>query len=787
MTVRITNIIASATAAMSGGGRILAEDANATAFFETHIRPAFAEHCYECHSVEGGKRKGGLLLDSRDGWAVGGDSGAALVPGDPKASLLLDAIRYEDPDLEMPPKKRLAAEVVKRFEEWIAMGAPDPREDSAVASSEESIDLEAGRQFWAFRPMRRESQPKPRDRDRVRTPIDAHVFARHDSEEIHAVGETDPYTFVRRLYFDLIGLPPSTEQIETFVADPSDTAIRTLVEELLASTHFGEKWGRHWLDLARFAESTGGGRSSLLANAWRYRNYVIGSYNDDKPYDQFIREQLAGDLIEPRNDRDRADGLIATAFLALGPKNLDLQDKEALRMNTVDEQLDTVGRAMLGMTIGCARCHDHKFDPIPTADYYALAGIFRSTQTLVLGNVSTLIKQRLPAAAERVAEVEAHGAGQKKLEKKVAAARKDKTDEGKAALKKLQDELAAWKKGAPEPLPVALSVKDHTETDDYNICVRGNVHSLGDPVRRGFLQVTLRAGEPSPTISANQSGRLELADWIASDANPLTARVYVNRVWHHLFGSGIVRSVDNFGMQGSPPSHPELLDYLATRFVDHGWSTKQLVREIVNSTVYRLASADNANAASIDPENRLLWRANSRRLSAEALRDSIRMAGGTLNLRPVQSILPESALTSVALTSMSVDVPKLVEPDVRSVYVPIFREEGRNPLFDVFDFANPSFTVGRRATSTLPTQALFMMNSPFVMTQAEKAAARLLAESGLTTAGRINRAYHRTINRPPTPEESRMIADHLQDRDEREAWTQVFHTLFACVDFRYLN
>lgn len=771
---------------------ISGQEAEKVHFFEQNIRPLLIEHCYECHSEEH-KIKGGLRLDLQKGWEIGGDSGRAIEPGQPDQSLLLEAMQFTNPDLEMPPKGKIPDHKIDLIKQWIRMGAPDPRNGELESSEENTIDLESGRQFWSFRPIKDPDIPSVQHQDWPRTPIDHFIMAGWEKEDIMPVEDASPLDLLRRVYFDLVGLPPSPEEIQSFAADPSEKHYQDIVDQLLASKGFGEKWGRHWLDLARYAESTGGGRSSVLANAWRYRNYVIESYNTDKPIDHFIREQLAGDLMDWETPEQRSNQLIATAYLAIGPKNLDLQDKEMLRMNTVDEQIDTIGRSLLGMTLGCVRCHDHKFDPIPMEDYYALAGIFRSTRTLVRDNVSRLVEQDLPVSPRTKAEYETHQKSVKEVEAAIKEAKKIKkpNTEQKALLVSLDNQLKALKKSAPAPLPKAISVNDEKDAGDYALCVRGNVHQLGDPVKRGFMQVTLPKNPTPPTIAKGQSGRLELADWVTSDNNPLTRRVYVNRVWHHLFGRGIVRSVDNFGSTGDAPSHPALLDYLATRFSNNRWSTKQLVRQIVLSRTYRLSTKDQPENRHKDPDNALRWAMKRRHLTAEAIRDSVLVASGQLQNGHIKSMLPGAASSDSALRNAKLDYEIIVQPKVRSVYIPIFREEGRNALLDVFDFANPSFTVGRRIPGVRPTQSLYLMNNEWVMDQAEFTAQRLLTDlRDTTTQEKVRHLYLRTLSRAPSDSEMRIALDYLNqatDLNQSGAWAGLVHSLFSCVDFRYMH
>ena len=761
-------------------------------FFERKVRPLLVEHCYECHSTASGKSKGGLLLDSHQGWQTGGDSGPAIVPRNPEASLLLQAIRYANPDLEMPPDGRLSKEQVKIMEDWIRAGAPDPREGTSLATAP-SMDMEQGKQFWAFQPPASPPIPAVQNRHWSKNAIDLFILSRLEESGIQPVPPAKEANLIRRLYFDLIGLPPTPEQLQEAQNLPAEIRMTVLTDRLLASKHFGETWGRHWLDLARYSESTGGGRSALLPNAWRYRNYVIDAFNNDKPFDQFVREQIAGDLLPAKNNAQRAEQLIATAFLVLGPKNLDLQDKELLRMNTVDEQIDAVSRVFLGMTVNCARCHDHKFDPIPTQDYYALAGIFRSTRTLKRSNVSTLTRRDLPTSEKHRKAVADYVQSKKELESKIRAAKKhDPSDESKKQLTVLEQALKELAKNAPAPIPQTLGAADETKTEDWHLCIRGNVHQLGEKVPRSFVQVMMPDPATAPNIPPGQSGRRELAQWLSRPDHPLLARVWVNRVWQHLFGEGIVATVDNFGTQGEPPSHPKLLDYLAVQLVQNNWSTKRLIRQMVLSQTYQMSCANLPAGEAVDPENQLRWRMTRRRLTAEALRDAILSVSGTLRHNRVESLFPETAQNDTALQKTSLDLSSLLNPPLRSVYIPVLREEGRNSLLQAFDFANPSFPVGKRNRSVLPTQALYLMNSEFVMEESEKAARRLLRENpAATEENLLNQAWLQTLARLPDESERTMALDFLRQSESAvkpsAAWARLFHSLFASIDFRFLK
>jgi hypothetical protein len=780
---------------IAGWTQVGASSATDIKFFEKNVRPLLVKNCYDCHSSESGKSKGGLLLDTREGWATGGDSGPTLIPADPEKSLLIKAVHYDDPDIEMPPDGKLPDHEIKILEDWIRSGAHDPR-TSSIKKAKVEIDIGKGKEFWAFQQPSHFAPPPVRDTDWPQDEIDFFILSQLEAAGLQPNPTSTDEVLIRRLYFDLIGLPPTPDQIAEALSLPSATRTTDLVDRLLASKHFGETWARHWLDLARYSESTGGGRSALLPTAWRYRNYVIDSFNNDKPFDQFIREQIAGDLLPYQSDSQRAEQLTATAFLVLGPKNLDLQDKELLRMNTVDEQIDTVGRVFMGLTISCARCHDHKFDPIPAKDYYALAGIFRSTRTLKRSNVSTLTHRELPTSDAHRESVNTFNKSKKTLETQIKKLKTNKTKskESSIQLTSLETNLKDLLTTEPNPIPQTLGVIDEAETANYNLCVRGNVHQLAEEVPRSFVQVMMESPDNHPNISEGQSGRLELADWLSHEDHPLAARVIVNRIWGHLFGEGLVRTVDNFGIQGERPSHPELLDYLATSFVSDHWSIKRLIRRIVLTRSYQLNSDFTLTNASVDAENRLLWRMPRRRLTAEAVRDSMLAISGGLMDQTVECLFPRAAQRDTALQKASLDVAALVNPPLRSVYIPVLREEGLNPLLKAFDFANPSFPVGKRNRSILPTQALFLMNSEFVMQKARQAADQLLTKfPDHNSLELLNQAYLTVIGRRPLSEEQDLALAFLNDFDmakedaEMEVWSHLYHSLFATVDFRFLK
>jgi hypothetical protein len=711
-------------------------DPQAVAFFEQKIRPVLDAHCLQCHSAlaRGARKlKGGLYLDTRDGVRKGGASGPVLVPHKAADSLLIKALRYDD-DVRMPPKGKLPDSVIADFEKWVNMGAPDPRQGPAGVGKPVGMSVEEGCRFWAYRPPKPPAIPAVKAADWPLDAIDRFVLAKLEAKGLKPAPEADRPTLARRLYYDLTGLPPTPEDVDAFAGDTDPRAYEKLVDRLLASPPFGERWGRHWLDIARYAESVTL-RGLIFKEAWRYRDYVIDSFNRDVPFDRFVREQIAGDLLPAATPADRRRQLVATTFLALGNTNLEEQDKKQLRMDVVDEQLDVIGKGLLAQTVTCARCHDHKFDPIPTCDYYALAGILRNVKAMEHANVSRWVEVPLPADPGEEAE-----------------------------LKRLRD--------AGPKRPMVMTVVEEQQIEDARVHVRGSVHNLGPAVPRGFLQVATPG--PAPALPKGQSGRRELAEWIVSPENPLTARVIVNRAWHWLFGAGIVRTTDNFGTTGERPSHPELLDHLAVSFVADGWSVKKLIRRIVLSRTYRQSAAGDGSA---DPDNLLFGRANRRRLGAECIRDTMLHVSGQLSQRRGGPTFP---------ASLSADYGYQAAAPCRSVYLPMFRN-ALPEILELFDAADPSLVTGRRNVSTTAPQALFLMNHPFPAEQARHAAVRLLGEKLADDDARVIRAYRLTLGRAPTAAEQQVAAKFLHGREPHEAWALLLHALFASADFRYVN
>ncbi len=701
------------------------------AFFEQHIRPALVQYCYDCHSEETGKTRGGLLLDTREGMHLGGDNGNILAGDDYQKTLFWEAINWLD--LEMPPKQKMPTEVIQHFQQWLEMGAPDPRSREQVLV-ESSVDLEAGRKHWAFQPL---AAP-------TRESIDSLVEKQLNTNRLSPVAPAPANTLLRRLNTDLVGILPTPKELAAFEAawkKDSQAAIEAKVDELLARPQYGERWGRHWLDVARYGESTGKDVNVTYPQIWRYRDYVYDAFNQDKPYDQFVREQIAGDLLPAPTDADWQENLIATGFLAMGTKSLNEANPRQHRMDVADEQIDAMSQAILGLTVSCARCHDHKNDPIPTTDYYALAGIFLSTDTL-FGTVRSAQNKRatrlleLPLEDPQVAanKFSADDIAQLR-EQRVRLIQTRRSARGNENAS--QQQLAAIRRRLAEidarlaqiesdgtPITTAVAVQDRSQTGDTRVLLRGEVEKPAQTVRRGFLQV-LPGGGPAQ-IRAGQSGRRELAEWLTARENPLTARVMANRVWLKLFGDGIVRSPNNWGLTGEAPTHPELLDHLAQEFVNHDWSVKHLIKTIVLSKTYQRGSQGNPTAFEKDPDNKLLWRMSPRPMDAEVLRDSILALGGGLDLkRPYGSQVAEVGDARVGRGFNRSRFPSDIR--YRSAYLPILRDDLPEAL-GLFDFADPNISKPKREATNVPAQSLFLMNSPFVLREAAAMAKHLLRE-----------------------------------------------------------
>jgi cytochrome c553 len=745
---------------------LAASDDDGHKFFETKIRPLFSKHCYRCHGAK--KQESDLRLDSYEAMMEGGAAGISIVPDEPDESLLLTALKYVDDDLQMPPDKRLSDKQIADVRKWIEMGAPHLDADGEIPEPTPSVDIAAGKQHWAFQPRRPAAIPSVDNQAWTQTPIDHFILAKLADNSLQPSPAASKRTLIRRATFDLIGLPPTPAEVAAFLADESPQAFSRVVDRLLGSVQYGERWGRHWLDVARYADSNGLDENVAHGNAWRYRDYVIAALNSDKPFDAFVIEQLAGDQLPAADVAARHERLIATGFLSLGPKVLAEVDERKMEMDIVDEQIDTVGRVFLALTLGCARCHDHKFDPIPTKDYYALAGIFKSTKTMESFTKIARWHENSIATAAQLKAKEKHDqkiavqkatiddyvkrANATLLEKSGSDAKLPKDPESqyeaatKTELKLLRDRLTELE-AAATVLPTAMGVVD-ADVADVAIHVRGSHLTLGKTAPRGVP--TVLVSRQPPTIENKRSGRLELARWMTAAEHPLTSRVMVNRIWRWHFGQGLVRSTENFGKLGSRPSHPALLDWLAERFVDTGWSIKRLHRLIMLSSTYQMSSQHNGVAAAIDPENRLLWRAHVRRLEAEAIRDSLLAVAGLIDFSMGGSMLHvdnrEFLFDHTSKDETSYDTRR------RSVYLPVIR----NHLFDgfqLFDYSDASVPNGNRTTSTIAPQALFLMNSELVADAAQALAARMKKMSNQDDRSRIGALYIMTLAREPTPDE----------------------------------
>jgi hypothetical protein len=942
-------------------------------FFEKQVRPILVERCYSCHSAN--TAQSGLRLDSRAALLAGGARGPAAVPGQPDKSLLLTALAYSDAKLQMPPQGRLKPAEIAVLTDWVAKGAfwPAAKGAAPVAAPKPAFDISARARHWSFQPVRLPAVPAVRNAAWARNPIDRFILAKLEAEGIAPAPTADRRTLIRRVTYDLIGLPPTPAEVEAFVNDKSPDAWDKVVDRLLASPHYGERWARHWMDLVRYAETNGHEYDYEKPGAYEYRDYLIRAFNADVPYDQFVKEHIAGDLLpHPRlnptrdnNTRGNNESVLATGFFFLGEGThspVDLREDESGR---IDNQIDVVSKTFLGLSVGCARCHDHKFDPISTKDYYALSGYLKSSryelvdlaepqhdhpalagleqasaqlealagdsaptakpfrllpgQTLyadfsgvtwqecggwtAAGTAfgpgprrTGLVVREQPGVAPQLQTLGGpgvadsgylsgrlhgvlrsptftltkpfifyHVAGQdaevkliidnfqliqdpiygglkfqpndaSRMQWRGQDVRKwlghrayiefvDRSDgrilcdgvvfsEGDAPPTDYQPEsgprvaaLHSSEKAAPGarltdlmarrrdlettlPQPRwAMAAVDGTGEND-RVHIRGNVATLGVEVPRRFLEVCSGINQPTPAVG---SGRLALAERMVAPSDPLLARVMVNRIWQHHFGEGIVRSPDDFGIMGQPPTHPELLDWLATEFVRQGWSMKKLHRLILLSATYRMSSVGDARAERGDPTDRLLHRMPVRRLEAEAIRDAVLAVSGRLNPTLYgPSVMPY--LTSFMQGRGRPGQSGPLDGDGRrSLYISV-RRNFLTPFFTAFDYPTPFTTIGRRTVSNVPAQALAMMNNPFVVEQAGVWANRMLAVPNLTPEQRITAMYLTAYNRPPTISEIARLTAFLHEQDRQygavnstRSWQDLCHVLYNLKEFIYIN
>jgi hypothetical protein len=722
-------LIGSSTA----GAAETVEIKNSDEFFEKAVRPLLATRCLECHGAK--DPESGLRLDSRSAILAGGENGPAIIPGEPEKSLLITAIHYGDDGPQMPPKGKLTEDQIATLVTWVKGGAPWPETVATIrvpaADSTFKIEPE-DRAFWSFQPISSPPRPTVKNAAWPKTDADYFVLAKLEGAGLKPSEAANKRTLIRRATFDLIGLPPTPEEVDAFLADESPDAFARVVERLLESPHYGERWARHWLDIARYGEDQAHTfQSRKYPQGFRYRDWLISAFNRDLPYDEFVKQQIAADLLPGEDRRDR---LPALGYFALGP----VYYGDRKMMDQYDDRIDTLTRGFLGLTVACARCHDHKYDPISTDDYYGLVGVFASTEYVEEPLVSA---EEVEAADKALSE-----------------------DDKKKKVKKY---------------PHVHSIKDAEKSVNMRVHVRGSTENLGGEVPRRFLSI-LSAGEPAPF--GDGSGRRELAELIASPQNPLTARVMVNRIWKHHFGEGLVRTASNFGVLGDRPTHPELLDFLAARFIASGWSIKALHREIMFSATYQQSSAYDADNAQVDGENRLLWRMNRRRLEVEAWRDAMLAVAGTLD------------------TTIGGPSSDLADSNNRrrTLYGSVSRHR-LDELLRLFDFPDPNLTADKRPVTTVPQQQLFVLNSEFMIGNAKALAERLRTNSE-NEEERIRGAFVRLYARPPNQREVALGLSFLGANDAAVAsdtvsapeeklsrWERYAQVLLGANEFMYVD
>ncbi len=772
-------------------------------FFEKNVRPLLADRCYPCHSSKLAQPMSGLLLDSQAGMLRGGKSGSpAIVAGNPEESLLIAAVRRVNKDLQMPPGTPLEPREIDNLVEWVKMGAPDPRTESllAIAPPPPPYDWEKARRHWAFRPVRDPKPPRVAAAEWNASAVDRFIKAKLDAKHLVPNHRASKLALIRRVSYDLTGLPPTPEEVDAFIRDKRPRAFEKVVDRLLASEHYGERWGRHWLDVVRYADTAGDNADFPVPSMYRYRNWVISAFNSDKPYDQFLREQIAGDILASkddlvsRNKQEWQQKIIATGYLANSRRFGSNIGEFHL---TIDDTIDNLGRGILGLSVGCARCHDHKFDPIPSTDYYGLYGIFKSTNYPHPGT-ETFPHTHGFAALQPDQEVTL-----KEYEQELSGLDKriHETNDGITKFASEEEKKKAQKENKEHLQEVVARYpyfdKAYAVTEgkpvNAHIFIKGEPKTLGPEVPRGFLAIL--GGQKVPADEEG-SGRLELAQWITDRKNPLTARVIVNRVWQWHFGQGLVATPDDFGTRGEPPSHPELLDYLASRFVAGGWSIKKLNKLIVLSRTYQSASGDNARNNVKDAANKFLWKFNRRRLDAEEIRDSLLAVSGNLDaaIGGEQPFPPEMQWKYTQHEPFIADYAT----NKRALYL-MQQRIRRQPFLDLFDGADPNAVTGRRPVTTTALQALFTMNDPFFHQQADSLAGRVEMRYRSDVA-RLRYAYRLVYGRIPAPDEIRESRQFLtrarqtltgsaipMNRRDREAWASLMRVLLSSNEFLTLD
>jgi hypothetical protein len=743
-------------------------------FFESKIRPLLADRCFSCHSAGAKKLQAGLYLDREMGLIKGGDSGPTVVPGKPDESLLIRAVRYEQS--EMPPDGKLPDSEIALLVRWVEMGAVWPSDGPSEPGTSPAVyDWDHLRsEHWSFRPLVKPRRPAVSNANWPRRDLDAFVLARLEAAELQPAAAATPRTLVRRIFLDLVGFLPTREEVDRFVfaAKRDDqAAVASLVDRLLESPHYGERWGRHWLDVARYSDGFGGFLDNAkYDNAWRYRDWVVAAFNDDLRYDRFVKLQMAGDLTGNPEDA------IATGFLALGPMyRSDGGDPDSISQakgETLDDRVDTMSRGLLGLTVSCARCHDHKFDPIPQQDYYSLAGVFNNSAVHEIPLASPEI---VKAYNDQQAPINELDKQIKDLQKKATQEKRSLTADEKKQRDMWQNRLAELREAAPPKYATARSLRD-TGTTDMKVAIRGNLRKPGEVAPRRFLKIV--AGDERPRFDKG-SGREELAAAIADPTNPLTARVIVNRVWQHHFGKAIVRSPSNFGSLGEEPTHPLLLDWLAATFVESDWSIKTLHRRIMTSATYQMSSQSNELNFAGDGDNRLLWRMNPRRMDVEIWRDSLLAVTDELDLTlggpPFDDLNDTNRRTLYAKVSRNGDV---FASDV---------------FLRLFDFPLMRATVAKRPASIVPQQFLFMLNSRF-MVDRSRALARRIENECHHDEEKIEQAYALLFGRPPQKDEVQIglrflaqSSENIIDTTELPRLVQYAQVLLSSNEFMYVR
>ncbi len=698
-------------------------------FFEAKVRPVFAKNCYACHTAA---QTSGLRVDSREGLLKGGTRGPAIVPGKPEESLLIKAIHYTDSHLRMPPPSELGAEDVRAIEQWIQDGAPWPEKAPIVAP----VITAQQRAFWSYQKPVKPAIPATKNTAWAYNDIDRFVMAKFEEKKLVPAKDADKRTLARRVTLDLTGLPPTPDEMQAFLADKSPQAYEHLVDRLLASKAYGERWGRMWLDVVRFADTAGNGADYPVPDSYKYRDWVIQSYAQDMPYDEFVREQIAGDLLPSTSEPEHWNKIIATGYLANARRSEG-------RVDTVSDAVDNIGYSFLGLSVACARCHDHKFDPIPTRDYYSMFGILNSAKFAQPGSEPIRYQRDMvfrDPNATKSQEYLDFQAQLKPVADSIAAV--NKLPYFDDVLPMLQARRIDLYKRAPH-FETAYAVTEGTPANAH-VLPYGDARNPGEEAPRGFLQIL--GGQTLPPTETG-SGRLELANWIASPDNPLTTRVIVNRIWQGHFGRGIVQTPNDFGSRGAAPTNPELLDYLATHFVERGWSIKAMQRDILLSHTYRLASERVDADAAIDADNIYMWRQTRRRMDAEQVRDAMLAVSGKLDTTPAgpQPFPAEWEWNYSAHVPFSA----VYDTNRRSVYLMVQRIR-QHPYLGLFDAADPNASTGVRSSNITSLQALFFMNGELPRVCADNLATAV--EKDYPSVGaQVDHVFWSVYNRAPSP------------------------------------